>query len=332
MNTSYKDLFKKYISNKATNQEIRLLISFIKTNPTLSEQLEREIQNSPPEISDHLKQQMLNRIRKQIHATGKYKPNHTTIAWKYVATFALILLAFTLGRYYPTTGQNAANTSQPWIITTERGEKAGMTLPDGSRVWLNAASRLTISNAYNKEERRLNLEGEAYFEVAPDTMKPFLVQCKDMRIEALGTTFGVKAYDEDAVISTVLVEGKVRVAMPEQTTTIEPRERIVLNKSTREISTETVNPIHFTEWRKNRLRFENETFEDIARNISRIYNIDYTFADESIKTVTFTGTINNSNLEAILASISLTSYISCTLKDSSIIFRKDAGKKNYFME
>jgi ferric-dicitrate binding protein FerR (iron transport regulator) len=332
MNTSYKELYEKYISNMATEQEIRLLVSFINTSPSIQELLEQQILNSSSETSDAIRQRMYNHIRRRIHAEEKRRKAAVANVWRWMAAAVIVGAAFVFGRYYHIPVHEAQLPAEEWVITTDRGEKAGMTLPDGSRVWLNVASRLTVSSAYNKEERRLRLDGEAYFEVATDAAKPFVVDCSDISVEALGTTFSVKAYGEDATAYAVLVEGKVHVAMPEQEAEMKAGERVVFNKSTQEVFTEMVNPNYFTEWRKNRLRFENETFEEIAKNIARIYNIDYSFADESIKALTFTGTLNNNNLEAILSSITLTSYISCSLKNSSIIFRKDVGKKKFFME
>jgi ferric-dicitrate binding protein FerR (iron transport regulator) len=111
---------------------------------------------------------------------------------------------------------------------------------------------------------------------------------------------------------------------------MKPDERIVYDKTTQKLLAETVKSTDFTAWRQNRLRFDNETLQDIATTISRIHNIDYIFEDESLKSLKYTGTVDNTNIESVLNAITLTSPIKCIIKDSLIVFQKDSRKKKYF--
>ncbi len=112
---------------------------------------------------------------------------------------------------------NTANSYEPIaipqynVITTPRGSQYSIVLPDGSKVWLNAASSLKFPVVFNGNERKIELDGEGYFKVAPDKNKPFKVVTGNQMVQALGTTFNVNAYSDEVVVSTTLVEGSVVV-------------------------------------------------------------------------------------------------------------------------
>lgn len=321
----YLNLFEKYIENKATEQEIETLVSFIRTNPPINEWIELQISNSPSEISADLRQNMFKKIQEKINETEKQsKTNRLIVRWLRVAAAILLPVFIAWGGYCFYANQN--EQEQAFLVTVEPGEKANVSLPDGSRVWLNSGSKLTCYNSYNKDNRLLQLDGEAYFEVASDAKRKFIVRCTDMQVEVLGTTFGVKAFDEDPILSIVLVEGTVKITVPDGTREMKPNERIVYNKSNKKLTSGIVDPDDFTDWRKNRLRFENETLQDIARTISRIHNVDYIFADETIKNLRFTGSVDNTNIVSILDAITLTASITYTVKDSLIIFHREKSK------
>ena len=207
----------------------------------------------------------------------------------------------------------------PLIVTVERGQKANITLPDGSKVWLNSESKLTYSPNFNVKSRELQLDGEAYFEVAHNPDKPFIVSCNDISVEALGTAFGVKAYSEDNMISSILMRGKVRVTTPDGEAVLLPNDRISYDKTTRKKNLSSVtNATDFTGWIHNELRFENESLGDIAKTIERIYNVEVKFASENLKKQRYTGTINNNSLENVLNIISLTSPVAFQINNQQV--------------
>jgi ferric-dicitrate binding protein FerR (iron transport regulator) len=327
----YISLFEKYIANEATAQDIKELVLYLQTNPKIDDWFEQQVRDSSPEISEELKQKMFDRIQEKINEPEKELHINPAPVRQWLRIAASILLPFmiALGCYYfYTSYKNDADN--PLLIVVGRGEKANITLPDGSRVWLNSDTKLTYNNTYNKKERFLQMDGEAYFEVVPDANKKFIVRCAGMEVEVLGTTFGIKAYDEDSIISTVLVEGSVQLTLPNQIYKMKLNERIVLNKSNHNLTAETVNVTDFTEWRKNRLRFENESIQDIVKTIARMHNIDCVFADESIKNLRFTGSVDNTSIESILNVIALTAPVTYTVNNGSIIIYKDNRKKQYF--
>jgi ferric-dicitrate binding protein FerR (iron transport regulator) len=324
MDQEISDIFRKYLAGEATERESGRLVFYIKTNPQLHHWFEHQIQNSPSEINGELKRKMFDTIREQAHETPQpTKPIRIGFPkWGRVAAAILIPLVIAFGGYHFFANEKN-ETVESLVVTAEKGEKANISLPDGSRVWLNSGSQLVYYSDYNRKKRYLELNGEAYFEVIHNEAKEFIVCCNDMQIRVLGTIFNVKAYNEDSIVSTVLVEGKVKITTPETMQIMQPDQRVTYNRMEKKLYSETVEANDFTDWRKNRLRFENETFADIAKTIARIYNVDYVFEDESIKNLHFTGTVDNTNIESLLDMISIISPITYSLRDNLIVFKKN---------
>ncbi len=125
---------------------------------------------------------------------------------QWVAIIMLPVLSAFLA-YYITINQTYNNNNNV-TVTAGNGEKADIMLADGSHVWINSGSSLTYNEGFNRKERNVYLEGEAYFEVAKDAERPFIVRTGEMDIQALGTAFNVNAYNDERYVSSVLLEGK----------------------------------------------------------------------------------------------------------------------------
>jgi ferric-dicitrate binding protein FerR (iron transport regulator) len=318
------EIFERYIKRLATADEIKRLSNWSSNNQEISEWLEQQILASPSTIDSEVKMRMLKNIEAEINSENKditlnkrsdirFKLNK----WMRVAAL-FILPALTAAGTYLFMNKNVT-TSAPLVIAVERGQKANITLPDGSKAWLNSQSKLTYSANFNVEKRELQLEGEAYFEVAHNPQKPFIIQSKDMTVEALGTAFSVKAYVEDSHISSILMRGKVRVTTPSGELILQPNEKVLYDKTSHTMKQSKVaNAANFTGWIHNELRFENESLADIAKSIQRIYNVDIIFTSEKLKNQCYTGTANNNSLESVLNFIALTSPVSFKIDNQQV--------------
>jgi ferric-dicitrate binding protein FerR (iron transport regulator) len=111
-------------------------------------------------------------------------------------------------------GWHIADLRKPetFEMVAERGQKSSLTLPDGSKVWLNSASKLTYTSDYNSKDRNIILDGEAFFDVARNENLPFIVHANGMAVQALGTKFNVKAYSDETEVTAILVEGSVKAS------------------------------------------------------------------------------------------------------------------------
>lgn len=318
------EIFERYIQNRANVDEIKRLSQWVKNNHEISLWLEQQILASSSTIDQEVQTRMLKNIQAEIYSNSESnvksdKQNNFRIQlnkWMRVAAMFILPVLTAAGVYF-FMPKNESTT--PLIIAVERGQKANITLPDGSRVWLNSQSKLTYSADFNIRKRELQLDGEAYFEVAHNIKKPFIVRSRDIEVEALGTAFGMKAYNDDNLISSILMRGKVRVTTPDGESILIPNERVMYDKTTHKRTHSAVNnATDFTGWIHNKLRFENESLGEIAKTIQRIYNVEITFASEKLKNQHYTGTVNNNSLESVLNIISLTSPVSFQINNQRV--------------
>lgn len=329
------EIFERYILNTATDDEVKTLTHWIRNNTEISDWLEGQISTSPNVMDRAVQMNMFDNIKAgldtgitNVDAKKKITINYRLERWLRIAAMFVLPLLTAAGVYIY---MSQAEAEAPLIVSVERGQKACITLPDGSKAWLNSRSKLTYNPDYNKKKRLLQLDGEAYFEVAHNPDKPFIVQSHDICVEALGTAFGVKAYDEDNLISSILMHGKVKVTTPDRLSVLRPNERILYDKITRKTTQAAVtNAVDFTGWIHNELRFENESLGEIAKNIQRIYNVEIIFASERLKNLRYTGTVNNNSLENVLNIITLTSPISFkTDKQRVTLYENRSLMKHY---
>ena len=165
------------------------------------------------------------------------------------------------------------------------GSQTKVVLPDGSTVVLNSGSVLKYPLSYGKKERNVYLVGEGYFEVAKNAACPFVVKTRDLSVKVLGTSFNVRAYDEDHTVFVTLTEGKVQVFDGCQFADIVPGEQAVYGKATKKLEVNCVEVSRCMAWRNGMFIFRNERLEDIIICLARWYDIKYRFMDERIKDV-----------------------------------------------
>ncbi|MDQ3279057.1 MAG: FecR domain-containing protein [Bacteroidota bacterium] len=163
-------------------------------------------------------------------------------------------------------------------ITTPRGGQYQIILADGSAVWLNAASSLRFPTTFTGAERRVEVTGEAYFEVAKKKDKPFVVTVKGAEIQVLGTHFNVMAYADEAALKTTLLEGAVRFVSGEKSVALQPGEQSQLKESGDLRVTSDIDVEKAVSWKNGYFDFNGETIETVTRQLSRWYDIDVAIA------------------------------------------------------
>ncbi|WP_114779187.1 FecR domain-containing protein [Botryobacter ruber] len=209
-------------------------------------------------------------------------------------------------------------------ISTPRGGQYQVVLPDGSKVWLNAASSLRFPTAFSGAERRVALTGEAYFEVVKDT-KQFIVDAGEVDVTVLGTSFNVSSYDEDNTIATTLVTGHVQLSGDQLNgiTNLTPGRQAVFTKAGNTMEVNKVDTEFFTVWKEGKLYFEKEELESIIKKLNRWYAVDVAFADQASKKKTFTGVaFKNRPIDHLLSMISQTTDVTFEKKGGKIYIKK----------
>jgi len=238
----------------------------------------------------------------------------------YIATMASVLfLAVYIYHYVKTTETSSVLYSE---AVTSYGEKRRLMFSDSTRVVLNSRTNIAYPDNFGKNERRIRLSGEAYFDVNRDKT-PFIIETGRFDIQVLGTAFNVKAYDEDEIVSVAVNEGRVQVSMPEATLVLKPKEKITLNTRTGEIMKEIVrNNAHSSAWIQGWLCFDRTPIRDIARELERIYGCRIVFKEGDEFNNLISGEHDNRSLESVLQSIEYTSGIKYMKKDNEVLFYK----------
>jgi len=203
--------------------------------------------------------------------------------------------------------QTAAAPAIYNTISTPRGGQYQLVLPDGTRVWLNAASSLRFPTAFTGSDRTVSMTGEVYFEVAPDKVRPFHVQVNDMTVDVLGTHFNVMAYGDEAAVKTTLLEGSVKVKAGDQERLLIPGQQASLGNraapgapqaggaqsdavqrastgnpgaprpAAEKLSVQTADVQQAIAWKNGFFEFENMDLGTIMRQISRWYDVDISY-------------------------------------------------------
>lgn len=214
----------------------------------------------------------------------------------------------------PVTSENNTSATQQMILHTPRGGTYQVVLPDGTKVWLNAASTLKFPATFAKlQERRVILDGEAYFEVAANAGQPFKVNAGTQLVEVLGTHFNINAYSEEPSPRTTLLQGSVRVGK----LLLKPGEQ-----AAGAVKVTDVNVEEITGWKNGYFIFENEQLPSIMRKIARWYDVDVNYEGE-VPTDEFGGRITRScNLSQILRKLELTNKVHFKINGRTITVTK----------
>jgi ferric-dicitrate binding protein FerR (iron transport regulator) len=234
-------------------------------------------------------------------------------------------------------------------IYTANGSRTHLTLPDGTLVWLNAGSRLSYGKNYNGTAREVSLTGEAFFDVARNSQKPFLIHTARIDIQVLGTSFNVKSYPTDRTTEATLIRGSIEVSIkdrPSEKIILKPNEKLVvanddstllrsspgrypasvrdeslvsIRKPTYEQST---GAIIETSWVDNKLSFKGETFGELALQMERWYGVTIRFSDPALEQLQFTGSFKEETIQQALEALKLTAMFTYTIEGSQIDVNK----------
>lgn len=189
---------------------------------------------------------------------------------------------------------NAAGTDNRVIYNTlniPRGAEYQLVLPDGSKVWLNAASSLRFPTRFTEKDRSVYLTGEAYFEITKNTAQPFRVITTDgMEVEVVGTHFNVMAYKDEEYIKTTLTEGKVRIKNDGHITSLSPSQQAALQKNTQQLNVKQADIDKEIAWKNGMIEFSDDDLPYIMRQLSRWYDVDVSF-EGSIPKGSYNGSI-----------------------------------------
>jgi transmembrane sensor len=204
-----------------------------------------------------------------------------------------------------------------YTVETPLGMRSSLTLPDGTKVWLNAGSSINYPVLFTNDCRKITLTGEAYFEVKKDKSWPFVVCTKNMNVLVTGTTFNCNAYPENNQVQTVLVEGEVTIANQSATklATLNPGELATFYNSNQRITTTKTDLQKFIAWKSGKLMFRDDKMNKVVEKLERWYNVEFEIEDKEIADYVYTATFINESLDQVLKMLTHSAPIRYTISE-----------------
>ena len=249
----------------------------------------------------------LRQFKRRMHAGRRISLRRSAVRIAAAAVIAAVLLAGGL-----TTVLLSKRLAQPVTVVTQLGERSQVVLPDGTKVWLNSSSSVEYVAPFFSRQRRVKMEGEAYFEVEHDARRPFVVVTGQVVSTVLGTTFNVHAYSEDENYQITLATGSLLVDGGPESRSVRPGEQGFFERTSGLLSLRRVNVEQVLSWQEDRLYFRAEPLASIARSLERQFNVDITIPDERLRRICFTGEfVDGENIHEIMRIISADSRILC---------------------
>lgn len=245
-----------------------------------------------------------------------------TIRWRHSIAVAVAFLAGLVFAGGLTWGL-LSNKLSDYVVLTVAGQRAQTVLPDGSKVWLNASSKLVYHRSFWSSKRQVDLSGEAYFEVSHDKHAPFIVNSRRIKTCVLGTKFNVRAREAEHRVVTTLLQGVVRVDSPQTKDNgylLKPGQTLDMNTNTYQAELIEYNkPADVLLWIKGKLEFKQRSLSEITNLMEKLYDIKFVYADDTLKSERFTGEFKTDNSpDEILNVLMHTNHFSYT-KDGRII-------------
>lgn len=351
-------LMSGYLSGDATEEEKNSLMQALQDDPALMLQfdlLQQLWMAGAAEKGGEVENEKIRKILQLAAVEEVLEPapeqaysRTSTRKWIWLAAAAVTGVAITWWsiRQYEGSPQLPSTNE----IVAHKGSRTRTLLPDGSIVWLNAGSTLQYDPAFDGPVREITLNGEAFFDIVPQSGKPFIVHAGNIDIKVLGTAFNVKSYADEGMVETTLIRGLVQLSRQDQPDAkpilLKPHQKVVMEKRItaadlgrrrsnllgtqpqRVLQLDTSlreNEIPETAWIYNRLEFRGDAFPELARKLERWYNITIHFEDEAVQSLTFNGSLENETVEQAFRALQMAVPFSFSIKGNELFIRSRAS-------
>lgn len=302
------ELLKKYAQDELNNDELQELRNVINASTDHELQFPLEniwLQEKGENISTDILASLKNEIDKQTDLQPVVsKPDAWKIVFRVSAVVFLPLLVLFSYLFY----QNSISTVYPsnMIITVGAGEKTNVVLPDGTKVELNSETVLSYDAAgFNKKIREVELNGEAYFEVAKNEKNPFIISTSHLKVHVLGTVFNLSARDENDIIELNLLKGKININSyntDNDEVMLYTNQRAVFSKATGKMDVYKADVKNSTAWKRGEIVFKATPLNKVLREIERNYGVTINAdVEKDIMNDEFTGTFSTKKLDEVMS-------------------------------
>jgi len=348
------ELLTRKMAGEASEEELHELEEILTEHPDAmyTEEIFTQIWHSKvkEEDSNYFYRKHKKKYQDQFASTESieaFAPRENWFKKHRITAVAILTLLTIFGSGYfilPSAPKSTNKVSEYKSIVAGKGIRKAITLPDGTKVWLNGDSKLTYNVKMNEGDTRMvSLTGEAFFDVAHDKEHPFVIRTDKVSIKVLGTAFNVSAYPNDKKCETTLLRGSIELTVNDdsnQKFLLKPAEKFALISEEREKTSD--NSIHKNEggklviehltivkvankeyvaetsWTDNKLIFDNESLEEIAAKLERWYNVKITFSGQSIGKYRFTGAFENETVEQALTALQIIKSFNFKINENDI--------------
>lgn len=319
MENHIKDLLNKYLSGRINKDEL--------------EHIRCSVSRMPDQELDKVLYEVWNEYEgtKQINdfdlILNKIQPEKKVFRFRFVASVAAsVLICMLMGLqvyFYKDNKRLNDFIHRDIVMNMESGERTNITLPDGTKMSLNAGSTISYSADYGLISREVKLDGEAFMDVVKDKEKPFRLQTQFVGIEVLGTKFNVNAYSSSELIETTLIDGSIKLTTKgdkQQTIIMSPNEKAVYNIKSGLLSITQLSSTHLeVAWLEGKLVFRSAGFKDIINKLEQRYGVSIEIVDmEKYNTDLFTGSFKEDYVNGVLKILQLHYNFTYTEKDGNI--------------
>ncbi|HZL09546.1 MAG TPA: FecR family protein [Prolixibacteraceae bacterium] len=353
----FKSLIGKFHSGNCSLDELQLLEEMF-MDSVISEDIKNKMlddlhQNEEQGVGSDADYDRLFKSIQKVISEQQSSKRAINLRFNLLRIAAIVVLAFILGGTisYFAFSNKFKHADSFCEVTAPLGSTSEIVLPDNSRVWLNAGSKIRYSTSFNKNDRMLYLEGEGYFKVSKNKKLPFIVDAFGFEVKAVGTEFNVKAYKDDATIETTMVEGKVSLQhasgkimegvnlLPNQKATFYKRRDALTIEVLRNIEAKKeelnyipefrlviapkINPQAVISWKENQLIIESQELSELTEILSRKYNFNFKFKSDDIKKFRFSGTLKDETLQQVMDVIKISSPIDYVIDGKTVFIERN---------
>lgn len=306
-------------SNPGRVKDVELARQFI-----LSSQ-KRIVEKMPEEGYDHVLEKIVTHSRIKKSTNGKFS------IWRPLGIAAAVTLAITAAIFALWNRSSEADSDVITKIHKEApsGTKVTTRLPDGSMVTLNSGSTITFPESFKGSSREVSLSGEAFFEVERNPKKPFYVIMKEDKVRVLGTSFNIRSYSNDSVVSVAVASGRVSYTSPYgQEVILSTNEMASFSSYDSTLTMSSVDWLQSFGWKDKIIYFKSITFESLTKELERWYGVKIIANDNFGVRGTYSGKFDNPTLSEILHSLSFVYRFKFEIEGNKVILNKITNQKN----
>lgn len=319
----FRETLQRYFNGTSSEDDLKNLFRWFnshKGHDEIIRQLESDWNTFKTDDSiDVDSRKMIIQIKNRIGTSSK---NGVFRVVKQMFPYAAMLVIGFITAWIYFSNRNTGTISQEPLATaytsviTENGQRSRIVLPDSSIVWLNSGTTLSYSNDFSEKNRKVTLNGQAFFQVARNAEKPFTVQTGELLVSVLGTRFDVDAFPGNGEIVVVLESGRVELThrnIESFSYTMKPGELAAYNLTDNSMKVSTTDASVYSSWKDGKLIFRNTSMKNVIEKLRKWYNVNITVTNPEVYQSIFTGTIQNESYEEIFRLIEIACPINCKI-------------------